>query len=153
MGGAHDQEILALWYRGLNDREIAREIGVSSESVRVVRRRMDLEPNGFEIRESAPGARMRLYEQGCTDAEIARREGIGYSTVYQWRIENGLPSNSVYVRDEIGAPDPTRYALWSKGMTDPEIGKIVGIKPAGMARWRKKHGLLSNNRRREKDGA
>lgn len=37
--------------------------------------------------------RMALYKQGLNDYEIARRQGVGKSTISKWRWRQGLPPN------------------------------------------------------------
>ena len=45
---------------------------------------------------------MELYNQGCTDLQIADATGAAISTIGNWRRERGLPANTGTKQDKTG---------------------------------------------------
>lgn len=93
---------LELYNQGLNDVEIGRAVGLSSNGVRSWRLREDLPANyrtGFQPKFDRAEAR-RLYEQRKTDKEISEALGAIRCTITTWRNREGLPAWSRKEREE-----------------------------------------------------
>lgn len=45
---------------------------------------------------------MELYDQGCTDLQIADATGAAKSSIATWRREKGLPPNTGVKKDKTG---------------------------------------------------
>ena len=43
---------------------------------------------------------MDLYQQGCTDLQIADAVGMSKSTISNWRCQHGLPPNTGTTKDK-----------------------------------------------------
>lgn len=86
------------------------------------------------------GEARKLWEEGCSDGEIARRLGTSSSAVWYWRKNEGLPA--VEKSNEIAK----REALWRQGLTDKEIAARCGITLRCVQKWRYYH-KLENNRK------
>ena len=91
---------MELYESGMNDCEIARQLGVRPCDVLNWRRKHDLKPNRKrlekgEVKGSKLDAQeiMEMYRSGATDAELARAAGVAGSTVRAWRNVRGLERN------------------------------------------------------------
>lgn len=110
------------------------------EMERRVRARAKLDPKEDALR-------MRLYRQGMTDEEIARKVGTVRSGIAQWRIKRGLPINKTEVRQV--SPErqkilAKRLELYKQGLCDEEIADQLGCHTTTIFRWRKSFGLEAN---------
>lgn len=91
---------MELYESGLNDCEIARQLGVRSCDVLNWRRKKGLKANWKRLEKGeVKGSKldapeiMELYRSGATDAELARAAGVAGSTVRGWRKVRGLERN------------------------------------------------------------
>lgn len=101
LGKSHDrkspvhvdpEQVIALYNKGLNDKEIADILGCSKSPVFKVRHERGLPPRYVPFRLDATRVAM-LYKQGLTDREIAERTGANRRTIAGWRHRNCLPAN------------------------------------------------------------
>lgn len=84
----------SLWEHGLCDKEIAKALGISVQTVRKIRWAEDLELNdGRILSPEREAERRRCYDDGLSDIEIARRQGVSSSSILLWRRRNGLPAH------------------------------------------------------------
>ena len=89
-----EDKLLTMYDKGMNDAEIARELGCAKDTVFRWRKRMELPPNGNNSHYSIDWERIRaLYEQGLNDSQIGKAVGVSHQTVCNWRSANKLPSN------------------------------------------------------------
>lgn len=86
--------------QGHPDAEIAELVGASVETIMRWRQRNKLGPPhhrqepGSRVRVcSTPGDRLADHRRGCTDEEMAERDGVSVSSVTCWRSRNGLAAN------------------------------------------------------------
>lgn len=137
-----DQQLIALYERGLIDREIAEELGVSKRTT-VSNRRRGLGLKAHSRRLLFTDQQLiDLHAEGLNDREKAERLGVGQSTVRVRREGLGIEP----IRPHVG--DHQRFlTLYEKGMTDLEIGNVLGVKAAVVCNYRKKHGFVSYRRR------
>ena len=77
-----DHELMRLYKDGLNDSQIARELGVSATAIKHWRIK-----NGLKV------SKMDLWEAGKNDCQIAKIIGCTTSAICQWRKRNSLPRN------------------------------------------------------------
>lgn len=77
-----DHELMRLYKDGLNDSQIARELGVSATAIKHWRIK-----NGLKV------SKMDLWEEGKNDCQIAKIIGCTPSAICQWRKRNSLPRN------------------------------------------------------------
>ena len=137
-------ERTALYEKGLTDREIASELGVSLTVIQNWRYNRGLAPNsarpGFPDREE-------LYSQGLSDREIAERVGVSCSTIINWRNRRGLTPH-VGPRKKIEPKQhPNRTRLYEQGKTDEEIARAENVTRAAISGWRRKNGLPPNQKK------
>lgn len=86
--------------------------------------------------------RRQLYNEGCSDGEIARAIGATKSCVSGWRRRNGLPANcNIIISVE---EDQKRRVLLQRGLTDAEVANQCGVTPAAINLWRQRHGIRTN---------
>ena len=86
---------MVLYRDGLNDREIADQVHVTTEAISAWRRTNGL-PAHNQHRKVTPEmeAEMRkLHREGASDSQIAKEIGRCVSTIRSWRRRNGLPGN------------------------------------------------------------
>ncbi|NLM52887.1 MAG: helix-turn-helix domain-containing protein, partial [Firmicutes bacterium] len=71
--------------------------------------------------------------------EIAANCGVSSTSVYNWRIKNGLPPHRKNAKkyEEF-------LKLYKQGLNDSEIARKVGTYPATVYRWRTKNNLPAN---------
>lgn len=111
--------------------------------------------------------KLRLWEEGRSDLEIAQITGPTRKTVSEWRRINNLPANEPPAQ-EAPAPKPEtlpkkkpgtkrkapakeraakaeafpdRLEMYHQGMTDAQIARAVGVKTGVIAQWRYKRNL------------
>lgn len=82
-----------------------------------------------------------LYDQGLLDKQIADRLGCTAQTVFRWRKRNGKPLRprlppSNKKMDEVRARE-----LYDRGLSDTEIGEIMGLSRSTIATWRNRRFL------------
>lgn len=79
--------------QGLGAREIAERVRVSRNTIYVWMSRNGLRTAHREEKDAREKRRMRLYQSGATDLEIALSEGVCRSSVSSWRADRGLKPN------------------------------------------------------------
>ena len=88
------ERAMELYEKGLVDREIGEQIGVSGSTITRWRREKDLLANGAPIRNPSWRAEVaRLYGKGYNDEGIAEQVGVSVQTIHKWRRWEGLPAN------------------------------------------------------------
>lgn len=85
--------------------------------------------------------RLKLYNQGMDDDEIAKIEGASSATVGQWRINKKLPKHIDHRKKNLEELHKKRLELYNKGLTDEEIGKELNTKVKTITAWRWKQKL------------
>jgi len=89
--------------------------------------------------------RLKLWEDGMTDAEIANAEGMSLKGVAGWRRGMGLTANHKKKRNVYDEQyGKIMLALYEFGRTDEEIARAVGIKKLHVKEWRDFRGLEAN---------
>lgn len=84
--------------------------------------------------------RLELYQQGYTDAQIARMEGISLCTVTNWRSANKLPRNKVHSLEKIER-GKRFLELYGQGCNDSEIAIRCSSSKSTVEKWRLSRGL------------
>lgn len=86
--------------QGHPDAEIAELVGASVETIMRWRQKSKLGPPHHRHEPgsrvgvcSTPGDRLADHRRGCTDEEMAERDGVSVSSVIRWRSRNGLAAN------------------------------------------------------------
>lgn len=93
--------------------------------------------------------RLRLYEQGLSDAEVAAILGIQRKTIRKWRYRNGVPANPQ--RYPFRAERDRQYkSCYQHGLNDTESARILNVSPSTVTAWRNRKQLPSNARRERK---
>ena len=107
--------------------------------------------------------RLDLYNQGMSDAEIAKRVYVIKSVICNWRTRRGLPPNApkgfqkgnkcgcLGILSEV--KENKRRDLLKRGLNDTQIARIVGVENSTISQWRRRRGLSSNRKwtRRNKE--
>ena len=88
--------------------------------------------------------RMKLYEQGLADCEIAEIQGVTTSSVHTWRRKRGLTAN--FSRAISEEEENRRMELYNRGFTDSQMAKEIGKSFQTAYEWRKKKGLSRNTK-------
>ena len=86
---------------------------------------------------------LKMYNEGLSDPEIARAQGVSANAVALWRRRNGLIS--LYHAKMPNLDD--RMRMYRQGMTDKEIAEAQGVAYKRVAEWRRNRGLPPNKRR------
>ena len=100
--------------------------------------------------------RLDLYNQGMSDAEIAKRCYVIKSVVNGWRTQRGLPPNALKGFQKgnkygcIGRlsdiQENKRRDLLKRGLNDAQIARIVGVENSTISQWRRSRGLPLNRK-------
>ena len=118
-----DEEFLLKYNQGLSDCEIARQLGVTRTSIRWRRIKFGLKPNVLPVgvkREKLGKEFKKLWNKGCSYAEIHQKLHIGHRTINKWKKHFNLPNRrnsflrSVHLSEQC-------YLLRKKGLSDEEI--------------------------------
>lgn len=149
------QKRLKLYNKGMSDREIGRKLNKSHSTIYRWRKKYNLvanekkkKTNKEEISktEMKNKRRLKLYNKGLNDREIAEKTGVNSSSIYKWRKRNNLPANydrNLY-EDLSQSKKNEIKKLYNKGLTDTEISKKIDLGLALVRKWRKKRELESN---------
>lgn len=89
-----EKERMKLYNQGLGDSEIARRVGMSRSTIIVWRKNRNLPVNKKErpvLTREQHEERLRLWEAGYVDREIAEAVGVPKTHITRWRNENGIP--------------------------------------------------------------
>lgn len=107
--------------------------------------------------------RLNLYNQGMSDAEIAKRVYVIKSVICNWRTRRGLPPNApkgFQKGNKYGCmsrlpevKENKRLVLLSRGLNDTQIARVLGLNNSTISQWRRNRGLPCNRRwtRRNKE--
>lgn len=98
------------------------------------------------ITEQDHAARLALYQQGMTDAQIGAKLFLSKNAVFSWRRVNGLPAH----KSSRAVDHGQIIAMYQRGMNDCEIGEAVGKPRQCISKWRKRNGLPANAKPGEK---
>ncbi len=135
---------MRLYNKGLTDPEIAEKLGEKKITISSWRYRNNLEPNtinGIELSEEEHEKRLKLYNEGLIDSEIAEKRNVSTSTIYTWRNNNELPSN--YPK-RLKKKNKNKLELYNKGLYDKEIAEILEKDSTTICHWRNENNLESN---------
>jgi predicted transcriptional regulator len=107
-----DEELLELHRRGLTDREISEELGVTQAAVNYRREKLGLK-NNFKRDTFSDDKLLELYGRGLNDREISEALGVTQAAVNYRRGRLGLQSN--YIRER------GFLTVYKKGLPAEEI--------------------------------
>lgn len=133
-----------LWEQGMNDVEIARELGKHPSTVRDWRHFERL-PSRYKGRGERPDVRevRRLCDLGLSDRKIAEMLGSTQKRVVLCRRENGIAPGIERRRYS----RPALRKAWEAGLSDTEIVQLIGCSRHTVINWREENGLPANGKR------
>ncbi|GAG84505.1 unnamed protein product, partial [marine sediment metagenome] len=136
-----DQQLINLHKRGLNDREIAKRLGVAQMTVNIYRNRLGLKTQKRKSRRRLFNDQqlIALYNKGMTDKKIAGELGAGQTTVRKYRRRLGLKAHEQRPRRLF--MDEQLKELYEKGLDDGEIAEKLGAARRTVNDRRRKLGL------------
>jgi len=136
-----DTALLDLYKKGLTDRDIGLELGVSQSAVNYRREKLGLPSNYINEKISNEDI-TSLNEKGYTDKEISKMLGVSQSSINYRRQKLGLASN--YKKDKFS--QERLMALYNDGQTDRDIAQSLGVTPAAVNYRRERLGYKSNSK-------
>ncbi|GEM72045.1 hypothetical protein SAQ01S_18110 [Sphingomonas aquatilis NBRC 16722] len=96
--------------------------------------------------------RMRLYDDGLSDAAIAAVQGVTKNAVAAWRTRRQLPPHH-HLTSTINAADAARRtSLFATDMGDRQVALKVGRSRSAVRAWRILNGIAPKTARRRFDG-
>ena len=135
-----------LYEEGKSDSEIGKELGCSSNTVRLWRGRCKLAsnvPKGWHPEPKYDWEKARkLYDAGMSDARIAKALGCQNETVGKWRRREGLEVNKSE-RQKVFDWELGRK-LYDEGKNDAQIAKALGCTDKAVRNWRFRRKLPAN---------
>ncbi|WP_448536908.1 hypothetical protein [Sphingobium yanoikuyae] len=94
-----EQKRLDLYHNGLNDGQIASQLGLERSTIRQWRKSRGLAANVECVRTTVTGGRCSvrrlLHEMGWGAKSIARAEGVNLQTVREWRKRHAIKSSGM----------------------------------------------------------
>lgn len=87
-----DEKRRELYDQGLNDHQIAKQLGINPNTITMWRRKQGLPVHVVRKTANDYPDRMELYHKGMSDGQIAKALGITQAAVMHWRHRNGLPA-------------------------------------------------------------
>ena len=105
------------------------------------------------LSEKENAERMKMYESGMTDKDMAKVLAISVHSIYTWRRKRNFSPNYKVVHGKQNSKHSTylseekhykRLELYNKGMTDEEIAKECNVCKQAIYAWRKVNGLSKN---------
>ena len=148
----NEARALQLYRQGLNDGEIAKELGMSDSAVGSWRRRMAL-PVNKHVYAPRGDQMLHLYRQGMTDAQIAEEMGVRAKSVAKWRSKGELPANQGDQAKARAAREEKMLTLYRQGLKDSEIAEALSMTAQAVAGWRWRKRLHSHHQRKDWDKA
>lgn len=136
----------ALYCKGLSDAEICRLEGCDKSTIWGWRKRNNLAYNhGKPVSHKVPveiqAKRLKLYNQGLSDKEIAKQCGLQESTITRWRRAKQHPNKN----RKTGICDRNKLMeLHRQGLSDVDIAKELKCKEGTVQRARVELGLKPN---------
>jgi predicted transcriptional regulator len=107
-----DEELLELYRRGLTDREISENLGVTQAAVNYRREKLELE-NNFRRNTFSDDELFKLYNRGFNDREISEALDVTQAAINYRRGRLGLRTN--YIRER------AFLTMYKKGLPAEEI--------------------------------
>ena len=144
---AQKQRIAELNAEGLTDMQIARELGISKESVIRVRKKGNIPAaNRPSKNEERNKKIISMVKQGMTHTQIAKELGIHKQSVMEAVLRHARDTGENYSSfDARDIPRRKKIIELNKlGKTDVEIAREVGLSPHSVGRIRKQEGLTVN---------
>lgn len=144
---------MELYSKGMSDGEIARELKLSASAVRQwrVANSLPAHVSAETLRIRQMGLeRIKLYNAGMSDREIAEVVGCSPDNIATWRGKQGLPPNPGKAANRHVPPEQEalRMRLYEQGLSDSQAAKRCGLTTMGFARWRQRHKLPGNGSRK-----
>jgi len=127
---------LEIYNKGKTDTYIAEVVGCSDHTIVYWRQKHNLEPNikkGNPLSEKEENERMRLYNLGFDDKQIAEKMNISKEAVNSWRNLRGLDSNFKSIIDMF---DKNIKQFYDKGYSDKDIADKIGCSKSTIKLWR-----------------
>lgn len=90
--------------------------------------------------------RMRLYEQGLSDARIGALLGVRQQSIEYWRKKRGLKSRYEFGDRAQRAMNIQRHQLHAKGWDDAQIAAAMSSTVKAVREWRRRNRLAENVR-------
>ncbi len=86
---------MVLYRDGLNDREIADQVHVTTEAITFWRKNHGLTANTprSKITPAMEAEMLRMHQDGMSDGQISQESGMKKATVVSWRRRRGLAAN------------------------------------------------------------
>lgn len=85
--------------------------------------------------------RIKLYNEGLSDVEIAEKQKVNPTSIWHWRRKRGLVANKAY--EDVRK---ARFKLYNQGLTDKEIAIQLNETPSAIGAWRVREGLEPNKK-------
>jgi hypothetical protein len=99
---------------------------------------------GKRISEAENARRLRLYESGMTDKEIAVEAGTTETAIESWRRYRKLPINA-FRRGPLTAEDEMhRLQAWEIGLSDSQAAELLKCSTHSYRMWRRRKNLKPN---------
>lgn len=146
----NQEKFLELYNNGVHEKEIAKELSVSTSTIRRWRLKYGLKPNNPNSNkysfESTKDQIAKLHQEGLSDTQIADNIGCRAANVAIWRNKLKLPKNRE-IKEKIFLKDvkDQLIELNSQGLNDVEISKKIGCSVASICSWRNQLNLLHND--------
>lgn len=88
--------------------------------------------------------RLKFYNQGLTDKQIADLTYYTFGAITQWRKSRGLAPNGRKIPRLTKEENEKRMKLYNLGYSDKKIAKECGVSQGAISQWRWKNELKSN---------
>jgi hypothetical protein len=110
----------------------------------------------FVNRDAMLAQRRALFDEGLSDAEIGRQQGVSKDAIWAWRRLRNLPSRKVRAphvplnRANTRYPPLTpeqeakRVEMYQAGFADSTIARVIGTVVGTIEYWRRKNGFPPN---------
>lgn len=98
----------------------------------------------YRLSKETESERLRLYNQGLTDKQIADLTYYTFGAITQWRKNRGLAPNGRKIPRLTKEENEKRMRLYNLGYSDKIISEECGVSKGAISQWRWKNGLKSN---------
>lgn len=139
------QKRLELYNQGFNDRQIGEKVGLVQNGIYNWRKRNDLPANnslGEKISKKENQKRLKYYNLGMNDNEIAEKINVTPPAIFYWREKNNLKTNH---SNKISKKEhQKRLKLYKIGMIDKKIAEKINTTKKAIKGWRYRNNLETN---------
>lgn len=135
------EKFRVLYNQGLNDREIAKQLGCDRKVIERKRHKLGLSVNYKSVIRKNPEIVKQMLENGKSSAEISKLLNVSTTTIGKFKKENNI--RGAYDMKMSKEDIDKAMSMAQQGYMDSEIARVFGVTPGNIMFHRKNRGIES----------